>query len=137
MTTEVLVVIDEARLPITPISSREVIIVDKARFERLVRDLDKWRNWKPSDETLAELKEQAKARDGSYLSSLAVQAAYIGGLEARLQQLTEQPDNYEVEDAHRELDTLGVPRAFPEGDFDEGKNYSLKQRLDFLKGLKQ
>lgn len=46
--------------------------------------LGKWETWKPDNEDLAALQEQARARDGSYTNGLAAQSAYIGGLEARL-----------------------------------------------------
>ena len=45
------------------------------KVTQLEAELDKWRNWKPNDEVLAELKEKASER------------VYIGGLESRQHQL--------------------------------------------------
>lgn len=47
---------------------------------------DKWRAWCPDDEDLADMKQQAQARDGSYTECLAASAIYIGALEARLRE---------------------------------------------------
>jgi hypothetical protein len=55
-----------------------------------IDELQKWRTWKPNDEDLRELQEQAKARDGSYTNGLAAQAAYIGALEAEVRRLENQ-----------------------------------------------
>ncbi|HEY4720704.1 MAG TPA: hypothetical protein VII92_02565 [Anaerolineae bacterium] len=101
--------------------------VDKARAElaslrSAAAERDKWRAWHPDDETLAALQKQAKARDGSYMNSLAANAAYIGALEGRLRALVSERDEligkldrtcarenelrFDLQDAHNERDAL-------------------------------
>jgi hypothetical protein len=60
----------------------------------LEAELDKWKNWKPDDETLLALQEQAKASDGTYTNGLAAQACYIGGLEYRQKELETSRDEW-------------------------------------------
>ena len=57
------------------------------RVRQLNAELEKWRNWKPDDEDLADMQEQALARDGTYTSGLAAGHVYMRGLEARQREL--------------------------------------------------
>ena len=57
------------------------------KIAQLEAELDKWRNWKPDSEDLADMQEQAQCRDGSYNSGLAACGVYIGGLEYRVREL--------------------------------------------------
>jgi len=54
------------------------------RINALERQIYKWENWHPDNETLAELQKQAVGRDGEYKNSLAANAVYIGALEERM-----------------------------------------------------
>ena len=53
------------------------------RVKQLEAELDKWRNWKPDDEALADMQQQALAKDGTYTNGLAAGHVYMRGLEAR------------------------------------------------------
>lgn len=68
----------------------EQIMVSPSVILRLLDELEKWRNWKPDDETLADMQAQAKGRDGDYKDSLAANAIYIGGLEYKVKTLDAQ-----------------------------------------------
>lgn len=50
----------------------------------LADEVDRWRNWKPDDEMLAAIQEQAMDEHGDYRNSLAAASLYARALEARL-----------------------------------------------------
>ena len=58
----------------------------REEIARLEHALEAWKNYKPDDQDLLELAQQARSRDGSYTNGLAAQCVYIGGLEAYLRQ---------------------------------------------------
>ena len=64
----------------------EQIIKWQAEIERLNHALDEWENYKPDDQDLFELAQQARSRDNTYTNGLATQCVYICGLEAYLRQ---------------------------------------------------
>jgi hypothetical protein len=70
------------------------IIISKITMDKLIlqakqleAELDTWRNWRPSNDDLAEMQRQARGRDGTYQKSLAANSVYIGALEVRIRQL--------------------------------------------------
>lgn len=73
---------------IPPDDCEHIIRLELAiRAPELQAKLEKWENWKPDDEDLQDMQEQARDRDGNYMNGLAAQAVYIGGLEARNREL--------------------------------------------------
>ena len=66
---------------------RRLNVQYEEKIAQLEAELDKWCNWKPDDEDLADMQEQAQCRDGSYNSGLAACGVYIGGLEYRVREL--------------------------------------------------
>lgn len=74
------------------------------RVTQLNTELEKWRNWKPDDEDLADMQEQAQCRDGSYNSGLAACGVYIGGLEYRVREFEAENERLiEIQKAASEL----------------------------------
>lgn len=66
---------------------QEFDIYPKGTIAQLEAELAKWRNWKPDDENLADMQQQALARDGTYTNGLAAGHVYMRGLEARQREL--------------------------------------------------
>ncbi len=58
----------------------------EAQLAASEKERNKWRNYKPDNEELAECREQAKARDGTYTNGLAAGHVYMVALEAVIRQ---------------------------------------------------
>lgn len=56
----------------------------RAEVERLEYELDKWRNWHPDDETLADAQRQAFNPNGDHGVNLAAMVVYVRVLEERI-----------------------------------------------------
>jgi len=70
--------------------SRQDIPALVEEIERFKSKLSKWQNWQPDDGDLSEMKRQAQGLSGTYTDSLAANAVYIHGLEARLRRMAEE-----------------------------------------------
>ena len=70
-------------------------------INQLEAELDKWRNWKPDDEDLADMQQQALARDGTYTNSLAAGHVYMRGLESRQRELEAENEKLKQYAMHR------------------------------------
>jgi hypothetical protein len=96
----------------------------QARIDALESEIRKWQKFHPSDEDLLDAKKQAQGVNKDYMDSLGANSIYIGLLEQRLRERSEQIDALTIPADIREtvINTLRMWQADIFGTIDSTVN---------------